>query len=196
MCPEQTLTAFLLYRRIAHGDPAGLVRELKAVLTDTNAASLLIFDDATGCQVELDLRGTLSEARARLTTSTCEQQPARRGRPKLGVVGREITLLPRHWEWLGRQRGGASAELRRLVDAARKQSSGQDAVIAAQDATFKFVNAIAGNLVNSEEVLRALFAGAGNLFEELLSAWPADVSAYVRHLSADAFSEVKQTGSK
>jgi hypothetical protein len=110
-------------------------------------------------------------------------------------VGREITLLPRHWEWLGRQRGGASAELRRLVDAARKQSTGQDTVVAAQDAAFKFINALAGNLVNSEEVLRALFAGAGGRVEELLGAWPADVSAYARQLSTDAFSEFSQTGS-
>ena len=113
--------------------------------------------------------------------------PRTPGRPRLGVVGREVTLLPRHWEWLNAQPGGASVALRKLVDQARRANEGRDRVRRAQEVTFRFTSAMAGNDVGFEEASRALFAGDGRRFEEHTEAWPPDVRAYALSLSAPAF---------
>jgi hypothetical protein len=109
------------------------------------------------------------------------------GRPRLGVVAREVTLLPRHWEWLNRQPGGASVALRKLVDEARKTHGGRDQVRQAQEVTYQFLLAIGGDLPGFEEALRALFAGRQAQFAELLSAWPADMRDHALRLAGPAF---------
>jgi uncharacterized protein len=111
------------------------------------------------------------------------------GRPKLGVVGREVTLLPRHWEWLSSQPGGASVALRKLVDEARRANATKDRVRKAQDTAFRFMSTMAGNEGGFEEAIRALFSAHETRFDNLLSDWPADVRAYAKRLAAPVFKE-------
>ena len=75
------------------------------------------------------------------------------------MVAREVTLLPRHWEWLAQQSGGASVALRRLVDQARRGTEDKDRIRRAQEAAYRFMSAMAGNRPNFEDAIRALFAG-------------------------------------
>jgi uncharacterized protein len=130
------------------------------------AVMFLIFDDATGQPIDFDLRGTNEEP---------SSEPRGRGRPRLGVVAREVTLLPRHWDWLGHQPGGASVALRKLVEEARRTSGDHDRIRAAQEAAYHFMSAIAGNLPGFEEAARALFAYDRRRFCDLIAAWPDDV---------------------
>ena len=147
--------------------------------------SVLVFDDADARPVEFDLRGSLDDVLARLAPA---EEPKRGpGRPKLGVTAREVTLLPRHWDWLAAQPGGASVALRRLVEEARKVSSGDDRRRAAQEATFRFMQAMAGDLPAYEEAIRALFAGDFGGFEGHVAHWPDDVREHAALLAADAF---------
>lgn len=150
---------------------------------------LLIFDDETGRQVDFDLRGTDDEIVARFATPDVPQTSAKSttrgpGRPKLGVVAREITLLPRHWEWLATQPGGASVTLRKLVDQARRNSRFDDVRRTCQERTYRFMSAIAGDLPGFEEASRALFADDRAKLAELVSAWPPDICAHLSRLAA------------
>ena len=113
--------------------------------------------------------------------------PRSPGRPKLGVVAREVTLLPRHWEWLAAQPGSASVTLRKLVEAARKASTDADLMREARDATYRFTLVMAGNEVGFEEATRALYAGDRERFEYHLASWPADVRDHALRVSAHAF---------
>jgi len=97
-----------------------------------------VFDDLTGRVVDLDLRGSVEQAAVRISPPAAKPS---RGRPRLGVTAREVTLLPRHWAWLATQPGGASAALRRLVEAARRESGGADAVRQAQEAAYRVMTA-------------------------------------------------------
>jgi hypothetical protein len=114
--------------------------------------------------------------------------PASRGpgRPKLGVVAREVTLLPRHWEWLARQTGGASVALRKLVEEARRTGEVGHRVRQAQEAAYRFMSVMAGNRPNYEEAIRALFAGEASRFEKLIAEWPADVRRHAARLAQGA----------
>jgi hypothetical protein len=112
-------------------------------------------------------------------------EPRRRGRPKLGVVAREVTLLPRHWEWLNAQPGGASVALRKLVEAARRANGDKDRSRAARDAAYHFMSAMAGNLPQFEEACRALFAGDHRRFTTLIAAWPGDVRDHIIRLACN-----------
>jgi hypothetical protein len=176
--PTSSVTAFAGSRLVARGDLASVARAAHA----NRDEQPVVFDDATGRTVELDLRGSVEEVVARLSPS----EPVRpaRGRPKLGVTAREVTLLPRHWEWLATQPGGASAALRRLVDQARRETGSSDAVRQAQEATYRVMTTLAGDLPGYEEATRALFARDRARFDQLTAAWPADIGDYVRSLNA------------
>lgn len=132
-----------------------------------------VFDRETGKAVDLDLRGAEPEIATRYQAPPVP--PQGRGRPKLGVVAREVTLLPRHWEWLAQQPGGASTALRRLVEAARAADGGATALRARTEAAYQFMAAMAGDLPGFEDGARALFAGDRPRFEQCISAWPADI---------------------
>lgn len=185
----RTYAAFLGERRVAGGSLEQTVSGLKAHL-DAGGAEALVFEDQTGRQLEFDLRGSLEEAleRARQDFAPTEGQAARAGgpgRPKLGVVSREVSLLPRHWEWLEQQMpGGASAGLRRLVEQAMK--SGTEQAKRAREATSKFMWAMTGNQPHFEEATRALFAKDQARLERLIEGWPHDLRAHVLTLSREA----------
>jgi len=154
--------------------------------------SFLVFDDATGHALDIDTRGTNQEILDRLApvlpAEESMSEPRGRGRPRLGVVAREVTLLPRHWDWLSSRPGGASVVLRRLVDEARKANGDRDRVRAAQEAAYHFMSAMAGNLPDFEEATRALFAYDRRRFADLIAAWPPDVRDHAIKL---AFADLK-----
>src|SRR5262249_19801287 len=148
-------------RRIASGTVADVARKAKQVVDRKKHAPLLIFDDVTSELIEIDFRGTAEDVVARLqplpasaeaTMDGSPEQLARGpGRPKLGVVAREVTLLPRHWEWLNDQPGGASVALRKLVEEARRANEAKDRARRARESAYRFMAAIAGNFTDFEE---------------------------------------------
>ncbi len=179
-------TAFADTSRVASGAPGTVALALKSLLDQGDTRTILVFNDTDARPVEFDLRGSAEEILARLEPTAIDPEPRGAGRPKLGVVGKEITLLPRHWEWLGNQRGGASVTLRKLVETAQRESEPADRVRHAQEVAFRFMNALTGDLTGFEEATRALFAGDAEAFETHSATWPADVRDYARHLAADA----------
>lgn len=186
--------AFAGHRMIASGAIRDVVAAVKAAEEEGACEPLLVFGDATGGVVDLDLRGSVEEAVARLPAAFAvagedeeASKPSGRGRPRLGVVAREVTLLPRHWDWLSGQRGGASATLRRLVEEASRAGAAKGARRRAQAIAYRFMSAMAGDMPGFEEASRALFSGDEARFRDLTDAWPADVAAHARRLAADAF---------
>ena len=161
-----------------------MLPQAKAIF-DRNASTLfLIFEDHSGRQVDFDLRGAVNEVVARALPARPRSGP---GRPKLGVVSREVSLLPRHWDWLEQQPNGASAALRRLVDQARKQNPGKERARLATEAAGRFMSAMAGNLPGYEEASRALYAAHRVHFEDLILDWPHDIRAFIERRIEDAF---------
>jgi hypothetical protein len=181
-------TAFDGERRLAFGALIDVALAVKAASAAGAEGPLLAFDDTTGALIDLDLRGSRPEIAARLAAAAGETPPAPqgRGRPSLGVVAREVTLLPRHWEWLAAQSGGASAALRRLVDEARRAGGAKQQTRASQDAAFKFMTAMAGDLTGYEEATRALYAKDRVRFARHVATWPEDVRAYATTLAEAA----------
>ncbi|WP_176069039.1 DUF2239 family protein [Anaeromyxobacter diazotrophicus] len=177
MDEPRSYTAFADDRLIASGPLEEMLAGTKAWVDRKERARLLIFDDATGREVDFDLRGSLERVLARAAPPAAE--PGRPGRPRLGVVGREVSLLPRHWEWLEEQPNGISAALRRLVDEARKREPGKQRARSLREAASRFMTAMAGDRDGYEEASRALFAGDIPRFERLVRAWPADVRKYL-----------------
>jgi hypothetical protein len=154
-----------------------------------------VFDDATGRVVDVDARGSEADITARLAVPATaapgtapepagQAEPKGRGRPRLGVVAREVTLLPRHWEWLALQPGGASVAMRKLVEEARRAGSAKEQQRLAQERAYHFMSAMAGDLPGFEEATRALFANEGTRLNELTAAWPPDVRAYALQLAS------------
>ncbi|KVQ57427.1 DUF2239 family protein [Burkholderia territorii] len=179
-------TAFDGHRRVASGPLATVAVAIRQAYGDTMSGTIVIFDDTTGRAIDLDLRGTTDDIRARYapvprdasapageSAGTAEQRG--RGRPKLGVVSREVTLLPRHWDWLAAQPGGASVALRKLVEDARRTHAAADRRRDAQTRAYHFMSALAGDLPNFEEAARALYANDLARMAELIAGWPDDV---------------------
>jgi hypothetical protein len=180
-----TFTAFEGQQRLASGPLHEVALAVKRA-EQRDAESVAIFGDATGRAIDLDLRGSDDEIVARLPASLApvvSSEPRGRGRPKLGVVAREVTLLPRHWEWLTTQPGGASVTLRKLVEAARRANGDKDRSRAARDAAYHFMSAMAGNLPGFEEASRALFADERRRFASLIAAWPDDIRDHIVRLA-------------
>jgi hypothetical protein len=184
-------TAFLGHQRLVSGPLAEVALAVLKASQNAAAEPIVIFDDANGRPIDLDLRGTERDIVARLpqpasnpeTAADDLPEPRGRGRPKLGVVAREVTLLPRHWEWLGTQPGGASVALRKLVEEARRASGDRDRSRAARDAAYHFMSVMAGNLAGFEEASRALFADDRRRFAELIAGWPGDIRDHIVKLA-------------
>jgi hypothetical protein len=193
--PHSAYIAFEGDRRIVSGDLYEIARAAKQALDQRDDASILIFNDASSGPIEIDFRGTVEEVLARLPDVTSapvaldDAPPAPRGpgRPKLGVVAREITLLPRHWDWLAQQPGGASVAIRKLVEEARRTSEDKDRRRQAREAAYRFMSVMAGNKPRYEDAIRALFADDPARFEELIAGWPDDVRDHASKLAERAF---------
>jgi hypothetical protein len=162
-----TCTAFLAHERVASGTRDEVQRQILSDFAEHKDA-ILVFDDDTGRVTDLDYRGAMTA-----------NAPQPVGRPKLGVQAREVTLLPRHWDWLSQQAGGASAALRRLVDAARSQGR---TVRERQDAAYRFMQGLCGDMEGYEEALRALYRSDSTLFTSAIAQWPTDVRVYINSL--------------
>lgn len=200
---EQTMpicVAFEGVRCVASGNLLLVARKVKEALEQGAPNSILIFDDATGEPIEVDFRGTMDDVLARLEktmaavpsspapeTESAPSVPRGPGRPKLGVVAREVTLFPRHWDWLNSQPGGASVALRKLVEEARRVNADRDRIRQAQESAYLFLSAMAGNLPGYEEATRALFAGDSARFAEQTKSWPADIRTHARKVAAAVF---------
>ena len=180
-------TAFEGARRLASGALRDVVKAVKQAVDRGGEEPVLIFDDLTSEPVEVDFRGSIEDVLAKLERPAGGAAPAERvesaprgpGRPRLGVVAREVTLLPRHWEWLTTFPHHA----RKLVVDARRVSRGKDAVRHAQYSTFRFMSAMAGNLPGFEEAARALYARDPERFERHMDPWPRDIRDHVRKIS-------------
>lgn len=185
MDPDTTrhLVAFEGSRLLTTGAAGDIALDVKRALEDPRREPVLLFDIETSEQIDLALDGSEAEVAARYAPA---EPPATRtrGRPRLGVVAREITLLPRHWEWLNAQPGGASVALRRLVDEARRRNDGRDRQRVARESVYRFIAAMAGNRPGFEEAARALFAGEAERFDAIVDEWPADVRDHTRRLAA------------
>ncbi len=203
----RTYTAFVGPVRIAAGDLRHVALSAKAALDTDPWVRLVIIDNETSEVVEIDFRGTPEDVLARLNArdQIDANPPAevnagdirpRPGRPKLGVVAREVTLLPRHWDWLAAQPGGASITLRKLVEQARREGQGKDRLRRAQEAAYRFLSTMAGNLPDFEEATRALFAGDRTAFAQRVQSWPTDVREYAITVAGAVFDQSQPPLSK
>lgn len=202
--------AFEGHRLLLSGSLVEVALAVKAASEQDSASTFLVFDDRTGRVIDLDLRGSKADIMERLSQPPQRfagryaprpsspppmeeevSQPRGRGRPKLGVVAREVTLLPRQWEWLAAQPGGASSVLRRLVDEARRNGGALQKRRAAQEAAYRFMLTVAGDLAGYEEATRALFADDRPKLEQQISGWPEDIRAQVIRLAFDQTEHLK-----
>ncbi len=188
---DTTCCAFDQHRLIARGPLAEVARAAKLAIDAGANDPVLIFDEHSSRPIELDFRGSPSDVLARLTPAEAEPGPTSRGpgRPKLGVTAREVTLLPRHWEWLAQQPGGASAVLRRLVEQAQRSDAPKQHARLAMEAVERFMQAMTGDFAGHEEASRAFYRGEREQFASLIEAWPVDVRDHLRRLVARAWSE-------
>lgn len=206
--PAPTYTAFEGYRILAAGPLANVALAVKRAMDADAAQALLVYQDGSGTQTDLNLSGSDAQVADRYRSpdgaapvgaapagappesseisDSAVQAPRGRGRPKLGVVAREVTLLPRHWEWLGAQPGGASVALRKLVEQARRDNDAQGRQRQRQEAAYRFMASMAGNLPGFEEATRALYADDRDRYAQCVAAWPEDVRGYAMRLAWDA----------
>jgi len=163
------VTAFFEDRMVASGERDAVTRRIEEGYAPSDLAAIRVFEDESGRVVDLDYYDAARTA----------VPPRGRGRPKLGVTAREITLLPRQWDWLARQPSGASATIRRLVEAARREPASEES---AREAVYRFMNDMCGDRPGYEEALRALYRGERERLEELIAGWPADVRDFIGRL--------------
>jgi hypothetical protein len=175
-------TAFAGGKRVAAGPLETFLPKLKSWADRHPGVPPLVFEDQTGRPVDFDLRGAVADVLARATGARTGP-----GRPKLGVVPREVSLLPRHWDWLEHQPNGASAALRRLIDEARRNEPERQQARRARDAAYRCMSVLAGNRPGFEEASRALFAADRARFEELTRKWPKDVRTYLETRTIQAW---------
>jgi len=166
----EQVTAFLGDGIVARGERGAVTRELER-LYPADLGAIRVFEDGSGRVVDLDYWDAAASA----------PPPRRRGRPSLGVAAREVTLLPRHWDWLSRRPGGASAAIRRLVEEASRQAPGQ---AEKRDSAYRFMSDMCGDRPNYEEALRSLYRGEAARFDTLIADWPKQVRGYLKELLA------------
>ncbi|BFI97439.1 MAG: DUF2239 family protein [Rhodanobacter sp.] len=183
---SSSCTAFDSHALVASGALTEVALAVKHLLDRNPARMPVILDDATGQPVEIDFRGSADEVLARLQPAAAAGAPRAAGRPRLGVVAREVTLLPRHWYWLNSQPGGASVTLRRLVEEARRNVGAKDRARLAGEAADRFMRVVAGDLAGYEEASRALWRGDRDAFNRHTRGWPKDVREHARRLAAIA----------
>lgn len=186
-----TYTAFEDHKILSQGSLEDVVSKVKKRFEKSPASQIVIYSDATGKSMDFNFQGTEKEVLKRLEVYTTPQSATAvssgPGRPKLGVISREVSLLPKHWEWLATQSGGASNTLRKLVEESMKKTSGVNTVKMAQERTYKFMSVEAGDLENYEEALRALYRKDKERFSNEIKTWPRDVQKHIIELSKAVF---------
>jgi len=189
MIDQQTYTAFAGPHLIASGEVETVVMQVKLLIDDGEMRTILVFDDHSGKQIDFNFRGTAEQVSAQLASHPAvvsnrdqRKSPSGPGRPKLGVVCREISLLPRHWAWLEEQPNGISAALRRLVDDARKREPGRERARRAREAAGRFMWSMAGDLPGFEEASRALDTRQMDRFAQLILPWPTDIRGHLERM--------------
>lgn len=190
MDEQETYTAFDAGVRVAGGSLREVVLKIKRRLGRSENSSVLIFSDTSGQTIDFNFHGTIQDVESRLDTYVGRGDIARTagpGRPKLGVMSREVSLLPRHWEWLARQPGGASSTIRKLVEEARRRASAQAGVKHFQERVYRFISVVAGNLDGYEEALRALYRSDREGFGRNVRNWPTDVKVHAVELAKPVF---------
>ena len=188
-----TYTAFEGNRQLFHGSLSDIVLKIKNRLGKAENSSILIFSDSTGKTMDFNFHGSERDVQRRLEvyiTEEVQKDNSGPGRPKLGVISREVSLLPRHWEWLATQSGGASSTLRNLVEEAKKKLTNGNQIKQAQERTYKFMSALAGDFVGYEEALRALYKRDENNFLIQIQGWPNDVKNHAVEMAGPAFDKV------
>ena len=191
------LIAFSNNQCVAEGMPEQVVTDLKSLVNQQPESKLIILDAATSRTVEIDFRESPSTILAKQfrpaepTPSVAADQSERetkrgRGRPKLGVVSKEVTLLPRHWDWLSKQPGGISVALRKLVEEARRGNAEEDQRRSAENSAYRFMTVLAGDAPGYEEAIRSLYAGDLPKLLEIIENWPSDVARHTESLARDA----------
>jgi hypothetical protein len=193
--PDLECAAFVGHHLIASGPLAEVVHEAKRTYDENPNQLILIFENQTARVIEIDFRGSVADVFQRLEKQQSPQtikkddKPKKPGRPKLGVVSKEVTLLPKHWEWLAEQRGGASVTLRRLVGEAMNATSGEHQKRRMQQVVYHLMTSIAGDLPNYEEAIRALFASEREKFFDQIKDWPAGLRGHLTELAQGAFDD-------
>ncbi len=189
--------AFAGLRRIASGELPEVALKTKRVIERAERAPILIFDKVTSRPIEIDFRGTSADVLRRLMPTSQRAVPVHSegpdqrgpGRPKLGVIAREVTLLPRHWDWLNEQPGSASVALRKLVEEARRGNQWKDRARQSQESVHRFMYAMTGDLPAFEEASRAFYAKNQERFEQLIDRWPKDIRNHLKQLAATAWKD-------
>ena len=186
-----TYTAFEDHKILSQGILEDVVLKVKKRLEKSPESQIVIYSDATGKSMDFNFQGSEKEVLKRLEVYTTPENTTEAssgpGRPKLGVISREVSLLPKHWEWLATQSGGASNTLRKLVEENMKKTSGVLTVKTAQERTYKFMSVEAGDLENYEEALRALYRKDKERFTSEIKTWPRDVQKHVLELAKPVF---------
>jgi uncharacterized protein len=188
---DRVFAAFIGERKIASGPLVEVARAVKRGLNQGDDGEILVFD-ADSRPVEVSFRGAMADVEESAAQALIRIDGETRrgpGRPKLCVVAREVTLLPRHWSWLADQPGGASVALRKLVEEASRDRDGRERRRRAQEAAYRFLSAMAGDRPRFEETARALFAGDKQKFSDLMKEWPRDIADHARALGEPAFEE-------
>lgn len=183
-------TAFLNGNLLAQGNLEDVVLKIKKQMGKADHSEALLFNDSTGKVIDFNYQGSKEDVEKRLEvykTPTSVSTPTGPGRPKLGVVSREVSLLPRHWEWLAAQPGGASATLRLLIEEARKKTESSVSIKQLQERTYQVMFTLAGDLEGYEESVRALYKKDRKSFLEHQNTWPSDVKKYILKVAQGIF---------
>jgi hypothetical protein len=190
MNTQDTYTAFEGGHRLFQGPLQEVVLKIKKRLGKAENSSILIFSDITGKTMDFNFHGSEGDVLKRLevyVSTENNKETSGPGRPKLGVVSREVSLLPRHWEWLATQPGGASATLRKLIEEAKKKSSTHISIKQVQERAYRFMSVIAGDLEGYEEALRALYKYDRKSFLLHIQEWPRDIKNHVLEMAKPIF---------
>lgn len=181
--------AFESSKLVAEGEILTVLVEVKKRLIKKDSQMILLFDATTGKQIDFDLSGTLNDVKKRFTSKPDKEESnsPKVGRPKLGVISKEISLLPKHWEWLALQQTSASVTLRRLIEEAQKRNKDVDTIRLAQEATYRFMSTMVGDLIGYEDAIRALYAREEKTFNYYLINWPKDIQTQIKKFSHNVF---------
>jgi uncharacterized protein len=190
MDAQENYTAFEGTTRLYRGTFQEVVLKVKERLGRAENSSVLIFSNNTGKTMDFNFQGNMKDTLKRLEKFVSTQEPrpiSGPGRPKLGVISREVSLLPRHWEWLASQPSGASATIRKLIEEAKKKSSTRNSVKHVQECVYRFMSVIVGDMKGYEEALRALYKADRKNFLLHIQDWPTDVRTHVIEMAKPVF---------